>query len=153
MSTNTYELKPGGARVHRDSLGSVLALIIAASACLPALGQAAENPGVQIVKDPATGELRAPTHQEFKALEKQAKKTKGKSLGLISGHPVRGPVHRPDGSVSMELDESSMAYSVMTRNADGSMNFNCVTGADTAEQLVEGKKVSAAKMGHSHDHQ
>jgi len=88
--------------------------------------------GMTVVRDPETGQLRAPTAEEAQA------------LGAVGGSPlkssslaveaVQSPL--PGGGVSMQLDESTMMYSVARRNGDGSVDRYCVDGHDKAEKVM-----------------
>jgi len=120
-----------------------LALAAATFVASPA-SHAAEAPGMRIVKDPVTGELRAPTHEEFKAMQDQQLRERALTR---SAAPAAAPVavRNADGSVKIMLDESQMSYAVVTRNGDGSLTEHCVTGAVAASKLVSGKRSKAAK--------
>ena len=112
---------------------------------------------MRIVRDPVTGQLRAPTPEEFQAIE--AQELKAKAAARATTAPVAPTeVRRADGSAKLMLDESQMSYAVVTRNADGSLTEHCVTGADAAQKVLSGKKVSLVKNGknakeHAHDHE
>lgn len=135
---------------------------MAAAVATVGLMAASAASAATVAKDSATGELRAPTAQEAQALSQG---TAGKSAlkaaaprGLRTGTINPQPVKHADGTVEQELDESSLSYSVATRNADGSIELHCVTGAEAADALLKGKKTAAksskaaAVKGHSHDH-
>ena len=125
------------------------------------------NAAMTVVKDPVTGELRAPTAEEFSTLERlkvkekttQQKLPNGKSA-LVAAKPAEagdGEIRLPDGSVGMQLGEEHMAYSVMTRNADGTMTLHCVTGSESANKLIKAPQSSTAKTNnidkeHGHAH-
>lgn len=140
-------------------LGAAVALGLAAAVAAPA-AFADETPGMRVFKDPTTGQLRAPTHEEVRALQlKEARAASARgaaatgSVGMLS-RTVPSLVQRADGSRKLELTEASMSYSVVTRNADGTLDMNCVTGADTAERALKGKKIAATRIvkedGHGH---
>ena len=124
-------------------LSTSLAAAFAAALVMAApLAQAA--PGVQIVKDPVSGELRAPTQDELKAIAAQqgnAMAATPARRGMFSGTANPQQVRRANGAVSLELDESTMMYSVARRNPDGSITMECVTGADAAADAMKGGKL------------
>lgn len=104
--------------------------------------------GMQVTKDPVTGELRLPTADEAKALRaaKAAPKTVVRR-GLATGAINPQPVAHANGMVSLELDEDSLTYSVARRNADGSISQVCVTGAANAARAMKG---GMPAVQHSH---
>lgn len=124
------------------TLGRVVAM---AALTLSGSVFAAGQQGMQVVRDAVTGELRAPNAEEAKALQPQAAQSKGtlraapeQSISSIVGKPVR------QGVTAYEVPESSTVYSVVTRNADGSLNQQCITGADAAD--VATKNPAAVHM-------
>jgi hypothetical protein len=84
--------------------------------------------GMRTFKDSVTGELRGPTAEEMQAVaaETPAARTRGMYQFTSSSH----------GGIGATLDESFMQYSVVARQADGSMSEVCVTGADKAAEIV-----------------
>jgi hypothetical protein len=127
----------------------------------------AQEAGMKVVKDPQTGELRAPTADEFKKMQAQenaARSAKKKNLGILTHTEEPKLVRHRRGGLKMELTEDSMVYSVLTRNADGSLAMQCVTGADAAQKALnqQAAPVSSANStnstnssnveeGHHHD--
>ena len=108
----------------------------------------------RVTRDTATGELRAPTADEIKAMDGQSRESR--PVGLLSGKPNPQQIRHADGTIQQELDTSTLMYSVAKRNADGSISQYCVTGSEAAERLVKGKKsktsvVSKAGKEHSHE--
>lgn len=154
-----------GARQRSSSptaaLGSALGLAMMSVLAAPAALAAQDEPGAQVVRDADTGKLRAPSHEEHKALrEQQREARKADSAdqdrrGLVSGTVAPAPVRRANGSVALELDESSMSYAVMTRRPDGSLAMQCVTGPQAATRALRDAKSGASTSGkeHGHDHQ
>ena|ERR1700712_871997 len=141
------EIKPRAAGL------AALFCVLVGAAVPPAQAQ-----GMRIVRDPVTGQLRAPTAEEYQAMQAEEAKASAarKAVAPAAAAPV--PVRRADGSVKLMLDESNMSYSVVTRNADGSLTEQCVTGVAEAQKALSGKKVSVVKNGknskeHSHDHE
>lgn len=102
---------------------------------------------IKVVKDPATGQLRAPTADEVRAEQatqglKNAK-TAAQPRGLLTGKVNPAPIVKADGTIFQEMDESTVVYSTVTRNADGTLDFDCVQGKETADAIVNGKKKAA----------
>ncbi|MBC8056572.1 MAG: PEP-CTERM sorting domain-containing protein [Rhizobiales bacterium] len=130
----------------------IAALAVAAGVMSPLASAGEASPALRVVKDPVSGELRAPTAEESAVLEGA---DAGKALrrapprGLITGKISPPPIRHADGTVEQELDESTMSYTVMTRNADGSTSMVCVTGNEAAEAALKGKKKSATKLAKS----
>ncbi|HWH82984.1 MAG TPA: hypothetical protein VNU71_12195 [Burkholderiaceae bacterium] len=131
------------------------AAALAAAAIVAAPMAARAAGGMTVTKDPQTGQLRAPTAQEMEALRAKENaaqaKTHGKAQTLVEHHHA-------NGAVSVMLDESFMNYSVVTRNADGSLSEQCVVGSNAAQAIVSGKakkpsaKTStAAHKEHAHE--
>lgn len=133
-------------------LGAVAAFAVAAAALAPAAQ--AQQAGMRAFKDPVSGELRAPTAAEAKALEAAAAKTRTAPRGLITGKVSPQQIRHRDGSVELELTDDSLMYSVATRSADGSVNLYCVPGADNAAKVMKGEKTTAKveQIGKEHNH-
>jgi hypothetical protein len=88
----------------------------------PARAAPAGAANVIVAKDPVTGELRPATAAEREQL-----------LGrrpLVS--PAPEIVTFPDGTVMMKERPEDANYAVATRNADGTLSYACVRGADAA---------------------
>ena len=126
-------------RTQRAAIACAAAHLLA----LPSLAAyAGESQGMQVVKDPSTGELRAPTHEEADALRQSAPRP-------AVATPVA--VRRPDGSFKIALHESSMSYSIVTRDTDGRLVMSCVGGPDAAQHLL-GRSSSVRRQEHAHEH-
>lgn len=79
-----------------------------------------------VTKDAVTGKLRPATPAEREKL-----------LGrrpLVSPEPEI--VTLPDGALMMKERPEDANYAVATRNADGTLSFACIHGADTAAAAV-----------------
>ena len=127
----------------------------AATAALVAAGlsvfptHAGTEAGMRVARDPASGQLRAPTAAESKALD--AKSTRA-PVGMVTGTANPQPVLRADGSTALELDASTMVYTVARRAADGSIEMVCVNGSEAANLAVKTKKLAGkAAKEHQHD--
>lgn len=113
---------------------------------------------INVIKDPVTGALRAPTGAELAQSRAAAASTltKGQAArtaqprGLLTGKVNPEAIVRADGTIFQELDESTLQYSTVTRNPDGSLNFECVTGKEAADAVVKGKKTSRIAKEHVH---
>ena len=132
------------------------AMALAMSLSVPMAASAAD--AMRVVRDPATGELRSPTAAEaaaYQAAEAQLRASKMSSAQLAA--KAAGPVEitHPDGAVEMKLDEDSMMFSVVSSNAEGTLNFNCLPTKQARKFVLAAKKPSAAKatVKASHDHQ
>lgn len=146
----------GGAVGVRHAVG--MALSVATISLLCSVPVAAQDGGMRVVKDAQTGQLRAPTADEFKAMQAQenaARSAKKKNLGILSHSEEPKMVRHKRGGLKMELTEDTMVFSVVTRNADGSLAMQCVTGADAAQKAVNQPAASTSTVhldeGHNHD--
>lgn len=92
--------------------------------------------GMVVVKDPETGQLRAPTAEEAAALNPPA--VQANSLRRASPQAVTAP----DGSISMVLDDSAQVFAVARKNPDGTVSLGEVTGADKAKAAVMAPKTA-----------
>ncbi len=132
--------------LRSPSAAALLAMVSLAAAADP-------QPGMRVARDPETGQLRAPTSEELKALSGTTAEGARAALprGLITGR-VRPPqIVHPDGTIEQELDDSTLMYSVARRGADGKIEMYCVPGKAAAEQLVKSKKV-ATRSAKEHTH-
>lgn len=75
--------------------------------------------GLLVAVDPVTGKLRAPTAAEAKAL--------AATLGLTLKNAGQEPVEVvwPDGTVTVDLDESFLSFSVASIGSDGNVAMEC----------------------------
>jgi hypothetical protein len=113
-----------------------------ALAALLALGASAH--AQRVTRDSATGELRAPTAAEVKAMDSSAKRS-SRAVGIHSGKADPQAVRLPDGSVMQELTTDTLMYSVARKNADGSISQYCVPGSEVASAL-KGKQARTASF-------
>lgn len=117
---------------------------LGAAACLCSAAAAQEPAGSVVVRDPATGELRAPTAAELRAL--RATPAPGTAQ---AGPQTLQQVVRPDGTRAVWLGDAGMVYSVATRGEDGKIKQHCVTGAQAAEQAAS---TPTQPKEHGHEH-
>ncbi|QOY96041.1 hypothetical protein IM543_09525 [Massilia sp. UMI-21] len=144
--------------MFRPNLISVLSLAVLA---FPAAAQQAQpaqpaqpahgQQGMVVVRDADTGELRAPTPLEARALHPRTN-----ASAAAAGAPAPKMLTGPGGRRSVRLGESQMTYSVVTRDADGKLAEQCVHGAHAAEGAVAGAAGSAPAAAtkpeeHHHD--
>jgi hypothetical protein len=109
------------------------------AAALPALAQspapqaakaAPATPLSQVVtRDATTGELRAATPEEMKALQAKAPRRSTVAQPILRSHV--------SGAQGAQLPEEFMTYSVVTRGADGKLVTQEVTGKVAAEAAVK----------------
>ena len=108
-------------------------------AAMARLDASSGQSAVRAYKDPLTGELRDQTPEEMMegGLSKAVTKPAAKSFTS------------PYGGTIMPLDDSYMSNSVVTKDATGRLRMQCVTGAETASDIVlKGKAVKEQR----HDH-
>ena len=92
-----------------------------------------------------TGDMRATaTPAATEAQAPAAKRGATGPRGLLTGKVNPQPVRHADGTVEQELDESSLIFTVATRQADGTLDTACVTGKAEADAALQSKKPAAA---------
>ena len=114
--------------------------------------------GMRVVRDPVTGQLRAPTHEEFKKMQEEERAAKASApaaratsaASASASAPVQ--MQRADGSRGMRVGKAFMSYAVVTRKSDGSLDMDCVTGDESAQMVVQGGAVAAPAKSEGHDH-
>ncbi len=144
----------------RAGLGVAIA---AAAMCWSGIAHAQAS-AMRVVKDPVTGELRAPTATE--AAELDAADAKAKAAASVGKRKAASSASAPtvithaNGMLQATLDESSHVFSVAVRKADGSIDMQCITGKSAADEALKGMKSSnrnavskAKQQEHRHDHQ
>ena len=73
---------------------------------------------------------------------------------MITGKLNPQPITHPDGTVEQELDASTLSYTVVKRNEDGTLSMVCVTGKDAEAKAIAAKPARSAAVtsrGHNHD--
>jgi hypothetical protein len=103
------------------TIGTLAALCVMAAFSMHA--KAAGQEGMVVVRDPLTGQLRAPTADELKELRARTPAT----AGLAAPRPP-ATVSRSDGSRGVRLGERGLVYDVVTRGPDGTLTHECVQG-------------------------
>jgi hypothetical protein len=82
--------------------------------------------GMRTFKDSVTGQLRGPTAEEMQAVAAETPAVHTRMFQFASRN----------GGIGATLDESFLQYSVVARQADGSLTEACVTGVDKASEIV-----------------
>ncbi|HLO95674.1 MAG TPA: hypothetical protein VK195_15285 [Burkholderiaceae bacterium] len=101
--------------------------------------------GMIAVRDPVTGQLRAPTADELAALQAKSQAAKSTSrLRALSVAPAQAERVNSRGAIGFRPGPESISYSVVTRNADGSLSSTCVQGQEQAEAIVKGQQAKSA---------
>ena len=90
---------------------------------------AAGQQGMVVARDPQTGELRLPTAAEMKELAAQRPATLA---------PPAAPlvIKRSDGTRQVRLGDKGLVFSVVTRDANGKIAQQCVTGEHAADAAL-----------------
>lgn len=114
-------------------------------AALPLPGSAQEQSGMVAVRDAQTGQLRAPTPLEYRALAPAPSST-----AAMRAPAQPALVTHPGGSRQVRLGERGLVYSVVKRGADGKLAEQCVHGAAAADQAVHAAASTQPKE-HHHD--
>lgn len=146
-----FRNEASGSAARRYGLAAALAASVVMS---PAASAGEAAPGMRVVKDPVSGQLRAPTAEEAATLDNAGagRAQRRAPRGLVTGKLNPAAVKHADGTVEQELDESSLSYTVMTRNADGSTSMVCVTGTAAADAALKGQKSTAKAARSSKEH-
>jgi hypothetical protein len=128
---------------------------VAAIAALALSGSAfaAGQDGQTVFKDPQTGKLRNPTATEAKQLNdlRKAQRDAAVAERKASGAPQANVASlQSNGVVQAFVDEESISYSVMTKDADGKLVLQCVTGATAAKETLSNPVTTHSKE-HQHE--
>lgn len=120
----------------------------AASAPVHAQASGASQPsgqeGMIVVRDPQTGQMRAPSAAELQALRQAAPAAKA---APVQPKMVVGP----DGRRHVRLGESGHVYSVVKRDAEGRLDRHCVQGEAAAERAVKDAHSAVPHEEHRHE--
>lgn len=108
-----------------------LAALFAAIMMHTSAARAAGQDGMVVVRDPQTGEMRAPTAAELKALGPAP------AAALRAQVPLSSlVVSKPNGARMLRLGERFQVYSVVSRAPDGGLVEQCVQGEDAAGKAL-----------------
>lgn len=111
-----------------------------ASLVLLGLGVAATAHAQRVVRDAATGQLRAPTATEAKQLDELDRAMANRiPRGLLTGKPNPQPVRMPDGSDFLENTDADLNYSVVVVGPNGQLIRQCVSNPEMAERIGRGE--------------
>ena len=148
MSIQFNQIMDATDGVRLAGLAAVIALALAA----PLAQAQTPEQGMRVTRDPVTGQIRLPTPEENKALDDQIKAEAGKAARTAPEPVAPKPIIYPDGTIEQKLDPQSMMFSVMVRNADGSLSMECVTGEDAAHDLLRKDGTGESHQeGHQHE--
>lgn len=112
-------------------------------------GQASQT----VSKDPVTGKLRHANADEAKKLNelRAADIAAQKAARKAAGGPETGIARlQANGIVAAHVDEESVSYSVVRRNAAGKLEADCVQGKSAAEAALS-NPVTTHSEEHQHD--
>lgn len=126
--------------------GLLCAGMAAATLAMPAAADTGQQ-GMIIVRDPVSGQLRAPTAAEFQELQRQAARVRA-SADKGAADPALQVTHKPDGTQRVLLRDKGMVYSVVTRDARGTLQRQCVDAAGAAAAL---ERPATGERDHGHD--
>jgi hypothetical protein len=97
--------------------------------------------GLRVFIDPKTGEIREPTPEEEQALTPRTAPRRRTPLRLAPEAAPLTEIAGPGGAVGVVLNESFMMNSIVRKNLDGTLSFECITGDKNAIRAVtEGKQ-------------
>lgn len=111
-------------------------------------GTSAAGQGAVVVRDAESGQVRAPTAAEMRALQPAASASAKSSASQARPAIVTGP----GGRRSVRLDERHMVYSVVTRSAEGRHGAHCVTGKHAADHALSAPAPTTMPEEHHEDH-
>lgn len=109
--------------------------------------KAAGQEGMVVVRDPVTGQVRAPTPDELRALRAKAPAPAALGAGAAQGPAA---LSARNGARGVRLGEKSMVYEVVARGADGTLSSQCVQGEAAAADAL-GRPANTEPKEHSHD--
>lgn len=95
--------------------------------------------GMIAVRDAVTGQLRAPTAEEQATLQAKSQSSKPARLRALSAAAEPETRVNARGAIGVRPGPENVSYSVVTRNADGTLSSACVQGQDRAEAIVNGQ--------------
>jgi hypothetical protein len=128
-------------------------LAVMAALALTGSAFAAGQDGQTVHKDPVTGKIRNATAAEAKQLNdlRAADRAAKKAERLATGAPAAGVARlQQNGIVAAYVDEESVSYSVVHRNADGKLEQDCINGKTAAESTLS-NPVSTHSKEHQHE--
>jgi hypothetical protein len=121
--------------MSRNTIAMTGAFALCMLAALPPMAGAAGQDGMVVVRDPQTGQLRAPTPQEARALRATTPAAAGDDAARTAREP--SVATRRDGARGVRLGDRTMVYEVVTRGADGTLSTQCVHGDKAAHDALD----------------
>jgi hypothetical protein len=103
-------------------------ITLAAAALALAAALPAQADDARVVRDGATGQLRAATPEEGAALAARGSRT------TVEATKAK---YSRRGGAGARLTNDFLSHSVLLRNADGSLAEQCVVGEDAAAALIK----------------
>jgi hypothetical protein len=136
--------------VRNRSVGrGALTVLMATAAIATAPASQAADVGMRVIRDANTGQLRAPTAEEVKAMDEAEARGRASSRAQPAAQPM---VRRhANGAVGYHVGDTFMTYSVAKRNADGTTSVVCVPGAEAADKVLSAPQAATDK-GDDHAH-
>lgn len=104
-----------------------------------------------VVRDAATGQLRAPTAAELAALNAQRQNSPTLPLQASTDAPRPVITTAPDGTLRATMGKESLIYAVTQRDADGKLKMQCVKGQQAATSSLN-FALPAATHTEEHNH-
>jgi len=98
------------------------------------------TPGQKVYVDPQTRQIAAPTDSQVQALNQAISKG---NASFRPAQPTR--IVSIYGIEGMLLDESTMSFSVASKDANGKVSFQCVESKEKAEKAMH-QPVSTSKQ-------
>jgi len=115
---------------HEKLLAALPLAALFAAVMMHNAAHAAGQEGMVVVRDPQTGQFRAPTPAEMKALAPVP------VAGMRTPVPQAAIVVNQNGIRSVRLDETSQVYEVVHRAPDGKLVQQCVQGEQAADRAL-----------------
>jgi len=149
-------------RAAQQAALPLAACAVAALSALAAPSASAQSlQAHRIVIDPYTGRARMPEYDELAAAAAKAQAARASARAAspesnamqsaLRSHPAAQlmtakPLNAQLGAKGYRVDASRLSFSVVRRNADGTLSMQCVAGDDAASKAMHG-----ALEGEQHD--
>jgi len=102
--------------------------------------QPVAEPGQRVFIDPVTKQIKQPDQSDIDALNAAAPQKKA-ALRAVPA-PAAQETVLENGAVMLQVDDSMMMYSVVTKTPDGKLVMGCVDGKQKADEVGSGKKTA-----------
>lgn len=109
--------------------GAALAIVVVSSSAFAGSDNGA---GMRVVRDPVTGQLRAPTAEESAALEVPVPQSASRRAPASIA-----PRSHPSGARGARMTDESMSHTVLMRQPDGSLQERCFGSREEAEAALK----------------